>query len=142
MTTATTITELRSTLLQVPWNGPPPAAGVVPPGPRELYVLEIETQGGLVGMSYLHPEVPSELRGTYAGMACEPIIKHLQNLGITALERDMGERIQNAHFEEQVEGETMTFDYVLRPGVVRSSNALRLMRAVGIDVPDDSRLTE
>ncbi len=28
---------------------------MVPPGPRELYVLEIETQGGLVGMSYLHP---------------------------------------------------------------------------------------
>ena len=55
MTTATTITELRSTLLQVPWRGAPPAAGVVPPGPRELYVLEIETQGGIVGMSYLHP---------------------------------------------------------------------------------------
>ena len=30
----------------------------------------------------------------------------------------------------------MTFDYVLRPGIVQSSNALRLMRAVGIDVPD------
>ena len=35
--------------------GAPPAAGVVPPGPREIYVLEIETQGGLIGMSYLHP---------------------------------------------------------------------------------------
>src|ERR1700722_4921560 len=55
MTTATTITEMRSTLLQVPWNGAPPAAGVVPPGPRGLYGLENETQGGLVGMSYLHP---------------------------------------------------------------------------------------
>jgi L-alanine-DL-glutamate epimerase-like enolase superfamily enzyme len=55
MTTPTTITHLRSTLLRVPWRGAPPAAGVVPPGPRELYVLEIETQGGLTGMSYLHP---------------------------------------------------------------------------------------
>jgi D-arabinonate dehydratase len=55
MTGPTTITELRSTLLQIPWHGAPPAAGVVPPGPRELYVLEIETQGGIVGMSYLHP---------------------------------------------------------------------------------------
>jgi len=55
MTTATTITELRSTLLQVPWRGAPPAAGVVPSGPREIYMLEIETQGGIIGMSYLQP---------------------------------------------------------------------------------------
>jgi len=37
-------------------------------------------------MSHLHPDVPTKLRGTYAGMASEPIIKHLQSLGITALE--------------------------------------------------------
>ena len=55
VTGPTTIIELRSSLLQIPWRGAPPAAGVVPPGPRELYVLEIETQGGIVGMSYLHP---------------------------------------------------------------------------------------
>jgi DNA mismatch repair ATPase MutS len=63
------------------------------------------------------------------------------DVGITALGNEMGDRVQNAHFEEQVEGETMTFDYVLRPGIVQSSNALRLMRAVGIDVPlrDESR---
>jgi hypothetical protein len=58
------------------------------------------------------------------------------DLGITVLERELEGRVQNAHFEEQVVGETMTFDYVLRPGIVQSSNALRLMRAVGIDVPD------
>jgi isoamylase len=38
------------------------------------------------GMSQLHPEVPGGLRGTYAGMASEPIIKHLQGMGVTALE--------------------------------------------------------
>ncbi|MGH7294984.1 MAG: MutS-related protein [Polyangiaceae bacterium] len=58
------------------------------------------------------------------------------DLGITALERELGGRIENVHFEEQVKGEAMTFDYVLRPGIVQSSNALRLMRAVGIAVPD------
>ena len=56
------------------------------------------------------------------------------NLGITALERELPGRVENAHFEEQVQGDAMTFDYVLRPGIVQSSNALRLMRAVGIDV--------
>ncbi len=56
------------------------------------------------------------------------------DLGITALGEELGGKVQNVHFEEQVQGEAMTFDYVLRPGIVQSSNALRLMRAVGIDV--------
>jgi len=59
------------------------------------------------------------------------------DLGITALARELGGQVENVHFEEQVEGEAMTFDYILRPGIVQSSNALRLMRAVGIAVPDD-----
>ncbi len=58
------------------------------------------------------------------------------DLGITALEAELGGVVQNAHFEEQVSGDAMTFDYVLRRGIVQSSNALRLMRAVGIDVPE------
>jgi hypothetical protein len=29
----------------------------------------------------------------------------------------------------------MRFDYRMRPGVVRKSNALALMRAIGLDVP-------
>jgi MutS-like protein len=56
------------------------------------------------------------------------------DLGITALERELGGKVENVHFEEQVQGDKMTFDYMLRPGIVHSSNALRLMRAVGIDV--------
>ncbi|MGH7439252.1 MAG: MutS-related protein [Polyangiaceae bacterium] len=58
------------------------------------------------------------------------------DLGITALEAELGGRVENTHFEEQITGDTMTFDYVLRPGIVKSSNALRLMRAIGIDVAD------
>ena len=38
------------------------------------------------GITALHPEVPPELRGTYAGMACQPVIDHLVRLGITAVE--------------------------------------------------------
>jgi len=56
------------------------------------------------------------------------------DLGITVLERELGGVVENVHFEEQVDGEAMKFDYLLRPGIVHSSNALRLMRAVGIDV--------
>jgi isoamylase len=38
------------------------------------------------GMTQLHPDVPEHLRGTYAGMASEPVIKHLKSLGVTAVE--------------------------------------------------------
>jgi isoamylase len=38
------------------------------------------------GLTMLHPEVPEALRGTYAGMASAPVIKHLQGLGVTAVE--------------------------------------------------------
>ncbi|PYI69895.1 glycogen debranching enzyme GlgX [Arthrobacter livingstonensis] len=38
------------------------------------------------GQTMLHPEVPEEIRGTYAGMAHPSIIKHLQELGVTAVE--------------------------------------------------------
>ena len=38
------------------------------------------------GLTALHPGVPPELRGTYAGMACQPVIDHLVELGITAVE--------------------------------------------------------
>jgi DNA mismatch repair ATPase MutS len=59
------------------------------------------------------------------------------DLGITALERELSGRVTNVHFEEQIAADAMTFDYVLGPGIVHSSNALRLMRAIGIDVKDD-----
>ncbi len=38
------------------------------------------------GLTMRHPELPPELRGTYAGIATEPVISHLSSLGVTALE--------------------------------------------------------
>jgi glycogen operon protein len=38
------------------------------------------------GMTARHPDVPPELRGTYAGFASEPVIRHLKSLGVTAVE--------------------------------------------------------
>ncbi|HEY9016397.1 MAG TPA: glycogen debranching protein GlgX, partial [Gemmatimonadales bacterium] len=38
------------------------------------------------GMTMQHPGVPEELRGTYLGLATDPIIDHLKSLGVTALE--------------------------------------------------------
>ena len=41
----------------------------------------------------------------------------------------------NVHFEDQIIDGRIQFDYRMKPGVVRTSNALALMRAVGLDVP-------
>jgi isoamylase len=38
------------------------------------------------GFTNRHPEVPPELRGTYAGLTCQPVLDHLHTLGITAVE--------------------------------------------------------
>jgi DNA mismatch repair ATPase MutS len=40
----------------------------------------------------------------------------------------------NVHFEDRIEDGKMIFDYRMRPGVVEKSNAVALMRAVGLDV--------
>jgi glycogen operon protein len=38
------------------------------------------------GFTALHPDVPPELRGTYAGLTCPPVLDYLRSLGITAVE--------------------------------------------------------
>jgi DNA mismatch repair ATPase MutS len=49
-------------------------------------------------------------------------------------------RVTNVHFTDVFEGGEMRFDYRLRPGVVRTSNALRLLKMAGIDVEEDTSL--
>jgi len=38
------------------------------------------------GFTQRHPDVPEQLRGTYAGLASLPVIEHLKGLGVTAVE--------------------------------------------------------
>jgi isoamylase len=38
------------------------------------------------GFTQRHPEVPEQLRGTYAGLATAPVIEYLKKLGVTAVE--------------------------------------------------------
>jgi len=38
------------------------------------------------GFTQLHPEVPEKLRGSYAGLASDRVIRHLTDLGVTAVE--------------------------------------------------------
>jgi len=38
------------------------------------------------GFTMRHPDVPPQLRGTYAGLSSAPVIEYLQRLGVTAVE--------------------------------------------------------
>jgi hypothetical protein len=46
----------------------------------------------------------------------------------------LGERAANVHFEDQISDGQIRFDYRMRPGVVRKSNAIELMRSVGLEI--------
>jgi hypothetical protein len=56
------------------------------------------------------------------------------DLALTQIGAEIGGRAVNVHFEDRLEAGTMVFDYRMKPGPVTRSNALALMRAVGLDV--------
>ena len=59
-------------------------AGDRPPGIP--YSDSVIYEAHVVGLTRTHPDIPEQLRGTYAGVAHPAIIDHLQRLGVTALE--------------------------------------------------------
>src|SRR5262249_38170679 len=61
-----------------PWRGD--RRPQVPLSESVLYEAHVR------GLTMLHPDVPREPRGTYAGVASPPIVEHLQKLGVTAIE--------------------------------------------------------
>ena len=61
------------------------------------------------------------------------------DLALTAITRDLGDRAVNVHFEDSFDGTDMRFDYRMKAGPVTRSNAIALMRAVGLDVREDAQ---
>jgi hypothetical protein len=56
------------------------------------------------------------------------------DLALAAITDRLGARAINAHFDDQFTEGVLHFDYRLKPGVVETSNALALMRSIGIEV--------
>jgi hypothetical protein len=57
------------------------------------------------------------------------------DLALTSVADELSPRAANVHFEDWFEKDDIRFDYRMKPGPVTRSNALALMRAVGLDVP-------
>jgi len=54
--------------------------------PKRQYADTVIYEAHIKGLTELHPDVPEELRGTYAGVAHPAVIEHLISLGVTAIE--------------------------------------------------------
>ena len=49
---------------------------------RDTVIYEAHVKG----MTERHPDVPEKLRGTYEGLASEPVLEHFKSLGVTSLD--------------------------------------------------------
>jgi hypothetical protein len=56
------------------------------------------------------------------------------DLALTAISESLSPLLKNVHFADVMTGGSLVFDYRLHDGVVRRSNALELMRSVGLEV--------
>lgn len=72
------------------------------------------------------------LRGLLDRGAIGLITTH--DLALARIADELAPRVENVHFQDTLVDGKMSFDYTLQPGVVTRSNALELMRAVGLDV--------
>jgi hypothetical protein len=57
------------------------------------------------------------------------------DLALTTITDQLSPSATNVHFQDWFEGDDIRFDYLMKPGPVTRSNAIALMRAVGLDVP-------
>jgi hypothetical protein len=61
------------------------------------------------------------------------------DLALTGLVKGLKDRALNVHFEEQFEGGQMRFDYRMRQGVLTRTNGRNVMKALGLEPPDEDR---
>jgi hypothetical protein len=58
------------------------------------------------------------------------------DLALTQIPETTSGAAVNCHFEDHLEDGQLKFDYRLKPGVVRTSNALKLMQSIGLAVEE------
>ena len=59
------------------------------------------------------------------------------DLALTQIPGSLGTQAANFHVEDRFDNGELIFDYRLKPGIVKASNALELMRSIGLQVPID-----
>jgi hypothetical protein len=100
-------------------------------GPRPVLFLLDELLSGTNSHDRQHG-AEAIVRGLLDRTAIGLVTTH--DLALSAIADRLAPRAENVHFADEFDEGTLRFDYRMRPGVVRTSNALALMRAVGLQV--------
>ncbi|HET7435190.1 MAG TPA: DNA mismatch repair protein MutS [Thermoanaerobaculia bacterium] len=106
-------------------------------------ILEMSRAGG--PMLFLLDEVLAGTNSHDRRIGAEAIVRQLvergaigmvttHDLALAKIADELAPRATNVHFDDHLEDGKVVFDYRMRPGVVTKSNALALMRSVGIEV--------
>lgn len=109
---------------------------------RIRQVLDLSKQGALL---FLLDEMLAGTNSHDRRIGAEAIVRGLvergaiglvstHDLALAQIAETLAPRAANVHFEDHIEDGQVVFDYRMRPGVVTKSNALELMRSVGIEV--------
>lgn len=109
---------------------------------RIRQVLDMSRRGPLL---YLLDEILAGTNSHDRRIGAEAIVRGLvergsiglvstHDLALAQIAESLAPSAANVHFEDHIEDGKVVFDYRMRPGVVTKSNALALMRSVGIEV--------
>jgi len=110
-----------------------------------LHIRKVfDAANGAVPMIFLFDELLEGTNSKDRRIGAEGLIRGLlkrraigivttHDLALTEIASAVGNVLRNMHFEDQVVDEKMRFDYKLREGVVEKSNALELMRLIGLE---------
>lgn len=105
----------------------------------------IDLTGGPVPLLFLLDEVLHGTNSHDRRIGAEAVVRELvrrgaiglvttHDLALAVIADDPAVAAVNVHFEDQLVDGSMSFDYRMRPGIVQRSNALELMRSVGLHV--------
>jgi hypothetical protein len=110
-----------------------------------LHIRKVfDAANGAVPMLFLFDELLEGTNSKDRRIGAEGLIQGLlkrhaigivttHDLALTEIAAAVGNVLRNMHFEDQVADGKMKFDYRLREGVVEKSNALELMRLIGLE---------
>jgi MutS domain V len=105
----------------------------------------VDAGRGPIPLLFLLDEILHGTNSHDRRIGAEAIVTALVNLGaiglvtthdlaLTQVTATLGDRATNVHFEDRLVDGKMVFNYRMQPGVVEHSNALELMRTVGLNV--------
>lgn len=105
----------------------------------------VDISRGEIPLLFLLDEIFSGTNSHERCQGAEAVVRGLLRVGaiglmtthdltLARLGDELGDAARNVHFEDRFDEGELKFDYRMRPGVVSKSNAIALMRAVGLEV--------